>query len=83
MTNSNKKLEIEIFQKNENEIKWDYRLMTKKQRKRFLQKKLIIQNNFETFAKQAKNDVILHMLFSLDKYIKFEFYQIFFVFYFN
>jgi hypothetical protein len=59
MTRSRKELDLQIFEGNTDEIKWDYRLMTKKERKRFLQKKMIIQNNYETFVKQAKNEVSL------------------------
>ena len=57
---SEESMENNIAFEQEEEIKWDYRRMTKKQRKRFLQKKEIIQDNYETFVKQIKNEVLLY-----------------------
>ena len=41
----------------EHEVKWDYRLLTKKERRRFVQKKMIIQDNYQKFVKNIKNQV--------------------------
>ena len=58
MTSQNPKTLQEILQEEEEEeMKWDYRLFTKREKKRFFLKKGIIQDNYTKNINRLKNKV--------------------------
>lgn len=53
-----KKTLAEILEEEEqDELRWDYRLMTKREKRRFLQKKRIIQDNYSANVDRLSNKV--------------------------
>lgn len=63
MENKNQTLAEILAEEEEDEMQWDYRLFNKREKKRFFQKKYIIQENYENNIKRLTNKVCSFLLY--------------------
>ena len=57
-----------LAEEEEDELKWDYRLFTRREKKRFLQKKKIIQDNYTNNIDRLTNKVTFNLTEPIRKF---------------